>query len=346
MAIIHRGINQSQAEIDQYAYQRICEAEREHQQRVKNRPRAIRRDIIITIICAAILLSLIFIPGLLKGIQSGVKSGLGSFGGSFLDWACTSTSKDNVTVFLLLTLAKVIVFIVGLLIMILGFVSPLLVIVILFGLPLLVGFVALLDWTTFDPKFNRKYWEATAGDNLPDDLQAKAYGIEAENRAIRLLDAALGRDCHIFTNLRIPYGGKTSETDCIVVTPTSVVVVEVKGHKGRITGDLDDKDLRKQKKDGWDIELFYNPVKQCGTHVFRLGNFLRSAGAHVTVKRCVWFVSDECNLALTDRSNVRQDCPVFRSQDPALFRYLRTGDPLSAEDSACILRSLKSLLSA
>ena len=74
------------------------------------------------------------------------------------------------------------------------------------------------------------------------EMDIRRSGLEGEEAAQGCL-SSLGDDCYVFTNLYIPYEGKDSETDILVVSPAGVTIVEVKNHKGVIRGDVSDRKL-------------------------------------------------------------------------------------------------------
>jgi hypothetical protein len=209
----------------------------------------------------------------------------------------------------------------------LAMLAGLLVPVVLYGLPIIGAVVCIAKLATPPGAFDAEGYARLAIDRLPEDLQIAAAGLEGEDRALDLL-RGLDNSCYVFTNVRIPWDGKVSETDLIVVTPAGITIVEVKNHKNTIYGDLADHELTQQhisRRGNVNLKTFYNPVKQVGTHVFRLSRYLRSRGFSGYVNSCVWFINDEVSLQLTDRTGVMRSCPVFRIGDPNLYRYLTGG---------------------
>ena len=165
-----------------------------------------------------------------------------------------------------------------------------------------------------------------AGISLSDDGILEA-GLEGERAALAKLES-LDDDCHIYTNLRVPYDGGESETDIIVVTHGGVTIVEVKNYKGIISGDTSDKDLihTKIRHNTYDEDItFYNPFRQVATHGYRLAGYLRERGVRSRVRTCVFFVNENLTLKLSDRDGIlAAKCPVFKAQDlNQLLRYLQ-----------------------
>ncbi len=161
-------------------------------------------------------------------------------------------------------------------------------------------------------------------------------GLEGEKEALSLIKH-LGNDCHIYTNLRIPYNGGESETDMIVVSPAGVTVIEVKNHKGLITGDASDDMLAqyKSRRSTEPTKTFHNPIYQVGTHRYRLQGYLRARGIPVSVRRCVLFVNLDAQLSMTDRQGITQEkCPVFLRKDKKiLIKYVSKGAVVLSEDA-------------
>ena len=158
-------------------------------------------------------------------------------------------------------------------------------------------------------------------------------GLAGEQAALDCM-SRLDDDCYVFANLHIPYEGKESETDLIVVSPAGVTIVEVKNHKGVIRGDVSDRELIQDKgrRDDLEDKRFYNPVKQVATHAYRLAGYLRSRNQPLHVRTCVFFVNPACQLQLSDHNGItKEQCPVFHvAQKEQMLRYLQySPKPLS-----------------
>ena len=159
-----------------------------------------------------------------------------------------------------------------------------------------------------------------------DEEQIIRAGLEGEQSALRLMKK-LGNDCHVYTNLRIPYDGGESETDLIVVSPAGVTVIEVKNYKGTITGDASDDSLTQIKGRQGDSKTVQNPIRQVGTHVYRLAGYLRSKGIRTYVRNCVLFVNENAVVDLQDRQGALDKCPVFTvTTIKALYTYVSAGE--------------------
>ena len=225
-------------------------------------------------------------------------------------------------------------------------------------LPLLIGGILLIDaWhkekledplpeMTFDEEFQLDFDEIMEG--IHNELGVLKAGVEGERKALEYLDS-LTDDCHIYTNLRIPYDGAESETDMVVVTPAGVTIVEVKNYKGTILGDTSDENLVqvKNRQDEDEGDEKYNPFRQVGTHAYRLAGYLRTHGVRTYVRTCVFFVNEGVTLRLTDREHIlASKCPVFKVEDVSrLCRYLQNSDiVLSGRDYRQTLELLNFLV--
>lgn len=136
---------------------------------------------------------------------------------------------------------------------------------------------------------------------LAREQEVLAAGIEGEADMEDLLSTLPDAYC-VYRDLTIPYDGKTSEADTIVVGPTGVFVIEVKNHRGRICGDAVDKDWIQHKvgRGGTPYQkTFYSPLKQVGTHVYRVAGLLRKSGVGVYVIGLVYFANEEADVQIT-----------------------------------------------
>lgn len=342
MPIIHEAVNQNKIKIQQYIRNKVQYEEKLHRQAVRRRPATVCKCAGVLVICVATILALLFGPGILKNAQNAVRETLINWGNALYSFSPSAHASDNWTGNIFLWILGLVLFLLGFLIQLLGFVSPLLVTVVLFGLPLIIGGVAFLEIVCYDPVFHPEQVAETAlQGNLPDEISIELAGIEGEKKGLEIVQALDSR-CHVFTNLIVPHNGDTSELDMVVVSPQGICIVEIKGHKHRVAGDYADPSWQQQTK--YTTKQFYNPVKQVGTHVYRLSHYLAKCGTHVDVKRCVLFVHDDVQLQLSDRQRISKNCPVFKGADPALFRYLQTGTPLSEQQTGAILSALELLI--
>lgn len=141
--------------------------------------------------------------------------------------------------------------------------------------------------------------------------QHERIGMLGELKTGIMLEERLSEEYTVIQNARITFKGKSSEIDNIVVSKTGVYIIEVKTMKGTICGDYSDHDWKQLKVDQYGIsheKTFYSPVKQVGTHVYRLANYLRDNKIFTHVNALVYFSSPETKLDLT---GIVTDIPVY-----------------------------------
>lgn len=125
-----------------------------------------------------------------------------------------------------------------------------------------------------------------------------ASGVQGENATADIV-RALPNQYFGVQNLKVTYDGKESELDMVVVGPTGVFIIETKNMKGTIVGNYDSPQWSQRKvgQNGTPYsKSFYNPVKQVGTHVYRLANHLRSNGFNVRIESMVYFSNPDAVL--------------------------------------------------
>lgn len=156
-----------------------------------------------------------------------------------------------------------------------------------------------------------------------DILQAGLAGEQAAAELIAAFpDSYLG-----FQNLRVTYGGKTSELDMVVVGAAGVFVIETKNLKGRICGGYEQERWTQHKtgRAGGSYEKqLYSPVRQVGTHVYRLAHYLRSHGMQLRVDAMVYFTDPRTSVEITGTSG---EIPVFSGKNGGkdLTRHILKG---------------------
>ena len=155
---------------------------------------------------------------------------------------------------------------------------------------------------------------------------AKRYGDLGERKAGFILEQSLPDDYTVIQNITVTYKGETSEIDNIVIGKTGVFIVEVKSIKGTVTGNYKDHDWLQNKTDQYGNEHkedFYNPVKQVGTHIYRLANYLRDNKISTHINGVVYFVNPETRLTVKGEPN---DIPVFTYRSTSsLIDYISRG---------------------
>lgn len=178
-------------------------------------------------------------------------------------------------------------------------------------------------------------------------LQQKASGlksgVEGENITAQLI-STLPEGYYAFQNLTVTYDGKPSEIDMVVVGKSGVFIVETKNHSGLITGYYDNPQWAQNKigKGGTPYtNSFYNPVKQVGTHVYRLANYLRQKGIDVHVNALVYFANPGTSLDIND---MQPQIPIFcassNGASEILGHIMNTNKELSNETVVAICNTL------
>lgn len=222
----------------------------------------------------------------------------------------------DIIIWLVLWIPKILLIVLGI---VGAIVMPSVARITLYVLPLILGVFSVLAIIVL-----MSGYEYTGSES--DEEQIIRAGLEGEQSALRLMKK-LGNDCHVYTNLRIPYDGGESETDLIVVSPAGVTVIEVKNYKGAITGDASDDSLTQIKGRQGDSKTVQNPIRQVGTHVYRLAGYLRSKGIRTYVRNCVLFVNENAVVDLQDRQGALDKCPVFTvTTIKALYTYVSAGE--------------------
>ena len=135
-------------------------------------------------------------------------------------------------------------------------------------------------------------------------------GVEGERTTAEIIASLPNTYCG-FQNVSVTFEGKQSELDMVVVGPTGVFIIETKNLKGTVVGNYDNPQWT-QKKVGQQgtpySKNFYNPIKQVGTHVYRLANYLRSSGCPVHITPMVYFSNPETVIQLLGTPS---ETPVF-----------------------------------
>ena len=157
--------------------------------------------------------------------------------------------------------------------------------------------------------------------------ERKSFGEQGEKQATRTLERYLPAGYTVIPNVIIIDNEGKSEIDNVVVGKTGVFVIEVKSLKGVVVGDCNEHDWVHYKEDDYGNEFhdfFYNPVKQVGTHVWRLANLLRENHIRTWVKKAVYFTVPDTYYHI---KNEPEDCPVFTYNTTSkLIDYILSGD--------------------
>ncbi len=164
-------------------------------------------------------------------------------------------------------------------------------------------------------------------------------GIEGEQNSAKLISRLPDTYC-AFQNLKVKFDGKTSETDLVLVGPTGIFIIEIKNLNGQIVGSYDAQHWIQHKvgRGGTPYsKKLYSPIKQVGTHVYRLANVLRKNGIRTYVNACVFFCNDECELNL---SGAAPKTPVFNDIEDLYSHILEFNNNLSNEEISKICKLL------
>lgn len=152
--------------------------------------------------------------------------------------------------------------------------------------------------------------------------KALRSGLRGEDDTQNLL-ASLPEDYYVLGDLQLQVGSERSQVDHVVVGPTGVFVIESKNHNGYIEGNENDHDVIQHKtgrKGGQYKKKMYNPVKQVGTHVYRVSEVFRREQIPVWVRGLVFFSNPAAKI------NIRTEkIPVFSMEDQgsSLLHFLR-----------------------
>ena len=149
-------------------------------------------------------------------------------------------------------------------------------------------------------------------------------GIVGENATAEIV-RHLPNGYYVVQNVVVKYEGKLSELDLVVLGPTGVFVVETKYLKGNVVGNYagDRWELHKVGRGGTSYsKTFYSPVKQVGTHVYRLANYLRKKGVNVWVEGMVCFSNPETELFLQGAPSKIPVFSVFEGDGVDLCNYI------------------------
>lgn len=161
----------------------------------------------------------------------------------------------------------------------------------------------------------------------PYTPEHKAYGDLGERRTGFILEKYLPEGYTVIQNAKVVFDGKKSEIDNIVISKTGVFIIEVKNMKGTVYGDFDERYWVKDKIDRYNYEHekdFYSPVKQVGTHIYRLANYLRDNKVFTHISGAVYFANPGNEVVL---SGEEKDIPVFTYRTTkGLLNYIKSGD--------------------
>lgn len=340
MAIIHQGVNAAEEELRQYSNDYVAQQRnawkpiaKEQKKRQKRERRTYRKGIanssVSLVIALLLLAALLLFPQIIRFLSTALQE-LSAWllelaekyiGGLLIDKTGDPLVYTNPLDVVRDVAVKLLLIIVTFVLEWLGKLSRPIVMIVLYGwsgMTIIKHVISLISNVNSkpvipDPVFDDAQARYEARLNMSDKQRIKLAGLEGERDALLALKT-LPDDCHIFTNLLIPYEGRTSETDLIIVSPHAITIAEVKNYKESIRGDWGDEHLFNDVQRGETVHTkqFYNPIRQVATHAYCLKGFLKENGVDVWVNTCVFFPNVEVNLRwVSDRKGVLEKCPVF-----------------------------------
>ncbi len=165
-------------------------------------------------------------------------------------------------------------------------------------------------------------------------------GIEGEDAASEVI-STLPEGYFGFQNVVITLDGKESELDLVVVGKTGVYIIETKNRNGTIKGKYNETQWTQHKVGQGGASYsnkFYSPVKQVGTHIFRLAHYLRSYGTKIHIDGIVYFSNPDATVEI---SNMQGEIPIITTTKE-LKKHILTGNTsLSKEEIIKICDILK-----
>lgn len=167
-------------------------------------------------------------------------------------------------------------------------------------------------------------------------------GISGEKAAESVFHA-LPNSYSVIPNAKLMYDGKYGEMDFIIVGYSGIHIVEVKGHRGRITGRSCDKELTQTttSRAGREYQkTFYNPIKQVSTHVYKLNGVLQQYDIHQHIYSYVYFSNDDVELSISNTSET--PCYTAANKEDLLkqIQLIRGVRPLSTNSSEKIVSAI------
>ena len=174
-----------------------------------------------------------------------------------------------------------------------------------------------------------------------NEITIKRQGVIGEDTTADMLAATLDDSYTVFQNVIATLDGKSSEIDLVVVGLNGIFVIETKNRNGLIEGGYD-KDRWLQHKVGRGggeySSNFYSPVKQVGTHVFRLAGFLRQNGVRFHIMGAVYFSNSEARVRLSGEPD---KIPVFSTPKDLVLYIKMNNASLPLELKEKIIELLK-----
>lgn len=179
---------------------------------------------------------------------------------------------------------------------------------------------------------------------LLNDSRILASGLAGERHTQSVFEK-LPDSYAVLSDIQVSAEGKTSQVDHIIVGPTGVFVVETKNAHGVIRGNVADQRLSQHKeapRGKSHDKTLYNPVKQVGTHVYRVAAYLKQNRIQTWVQGIVYFADVDTTVELTGHGQIS----VFSHRDNGpteLLTYIEShsGKSLTKHETTKIVDCLK-----
>lgn len=132
------------------------------------------------------------------------------------------------------------------------------------------------------------------------NIEILRSGVEGEKKTQKIF-SRLSDEYYVYSDLKVIFEGNESQLDHVIVGPNGVFVIESKNIKGTIKGKVDEKYWIQEKTGsggGNYKNEFYSPLKQVGTHVYRLSGLLKKSGVNIWIESGVFFSNSKATLSL------------------------------------------------
>lgn len=134
------------------------------------------------------------------------------------------------------------------------------------------------------------------------NYKRRLSGYQGEAKAQELLSKfARANNFKLYSNIELR--SKNAEMDFILLSGSSINIIEVKNMSGELLGESTSKYLnwRKAYKNGDVYEKqYYNPLRQVKTHAYKLSEYLKEQHIITWVKPRVLFTNDDLYLEIKD----------------------------------------------
>lgn len=149
----------------------------------------------------------------------------------------------------------------------------------------------------------------------------KGKGDFGENTVAKALGGTIPGTQYLVNDLLFEISGNSCQIDHVFINRNGIWVIETKNYAGTIYGEDSYKEWTQVLGNGSTVNKFYNPVKQNGTHIYRLKEYLN---ANIYLFSAVVFLDH------ADITNVKSDC-TFSINELKTLKERDTGIALSSE---------------